>query len=172
MNTAKPGYYQCLEDTTVTYSWRSTNSTIHDVKAYPAIITDWYWGYVNGQGSANLSVIINSMPIIIVNWLVQHTNTGNNETYDTAFDIWLGGMNEQNPSGPSTEVMIWINHLYNNPLGSYIETIAIWNSEFEAHAYWGGAYAWNAFSFVQKQNTWSFNNINLFEFFNYLWNTK
>ena len=171
-STAKPGYYQCLDGTTVSYSWWSADGTDYNVKAYPAIITGWHWGYVNGQGSANLPVIIYSTPSIMVNWAVQHTNTGNYETYNTAFDIWLGGINEQNPSQPTTEIMIWMNHINQYPLGSYVETITIWNSQFDVYASWGGSPAWHVFTFIQKQNTWSFNNVNLFGFFNYLWNTK
>lgn len=169
---AKPGYYQCLDGTTVSYSWWSADGLDDSVKAYPAIITGWHWGYLDGQGNANLPVLVSSSPTITVNWSVQHTNTGNYETYNTAFDIWLGDNGDMNPSGPTTEVMIWMNHVHQYPLGSFMETINIWGQNFDVWAHFGGSPAWNVFTFVQQQNTWSFNNVNLFPFFNYLWNTK
>lgn len=169
---AKPGYYQCLNGYTVSYSWWSANGQDDGVKAYPAIITGWHWGYVNGQGNANLPVLVSSQPTITVNWSVQHVNQGNWETYNTAFDIWLGANGETNPSQPTTEVMIWMNHLHQYPLGSYVETINMIGSQFDVYAYWGGSPAWRVFSFIQKQNTWSFNNVNIYGFFQYLWQTK
>ena len=171
-STAKPGYCECLAGTTVSYTWASVSPGSKSVKAYPAIITGWHWGYALGQGSANLPVIINSIPTIMVNWTVHHSDPGGSEWYDTAFDIWLGGINELDPNQPSAEIMIWMNHVNQSPLGVYIETITVWNSSFDVYAYFAISPAWSTFSFVQQQHTWSFNNVNLFPFFDYLWNTK
>jgi Glycosyl hydrolase family 12 len=171
-SAAKPGYYQCLDGTTVSYAWWSTDGKNDNVKAFPAIVTGWHWGYLNGQGSAGLPVLVQSYPKLIINWSVQHTNLGNYESYDTAFDMWLGGVGEQNPSGPTTEVMVWMNSINQYPLGSYVETINLWGGQFDVYAHFGGNPAWNVFSFLQKQGTWSFNNQNLFDFFYYLWVTK
>ena len=169
---ASQGYYQCLDGTTVSYSWWSADGQDDNVKAYPAIITGWHWGYMNGQGNAGLPVLLSSNPKIITNWSVQHVNTGNYETYNTAFDIWLGGVGETNPGQPNTEVMIWMNHVRQYPLGNYVETINMWGSQYDVYAHFGGNPNWNVFTFINKQNTWNWSNQDIFQFFNYLWNSK
>ena len=167
---AKPGYYQCLDGLTVSYSWWSINKADYSIKSFPAIITGWHWGYFNGPGNGNLPVIINSRPTIMVNWTVQHMNTGTYEWYNTAFDIWLGNIDEPYPIDPAMEVMIWMNNVNQSPLGFYDETIAIWNTEFHVHVH--SMPGLEIFFFIQVNDTWSFNNVNLFDIFDYLWNTK
>ena len=108
----------------------------------------------------------------MVNWTVYHTDTAGSERYNTAFDIWLGADNELDPMEPFTEVMIWMYYVNQNPLGTYNETITIWNSQFDVYAHYSNSPPWSTITFVQKQKTWSFHNVDLFPFFDYLWNTK
>jgi hypothetical protein len=171
-DAAKPGYYECIEGTTVTYSWQALDPSKYLVKAYPAIVTGWHFGYLNGEGSGGLPVLVESSPTLKISWSVKHTNLGNIESYDTSFDMWLGGVGEKDPSGPTSEVMVWMNCVDQHPLGTYAETVNFWGLEFDLYAHFGGNPAWNVFSFVPKENTWSFNNQDLFDFFYHLWKVK
>ena len=115
---------------------------------------------------------MSSNPSIHADWSVQHQNQADYETYNTAFDMWLGNDGETNPSQPAVEVMVWMNHVHQGPLGSYVETVNLAGSTYDLYAYWGGSPAWKVFSFIQKNGTWSYNNIDVFSFFNYLWHNK
>ena len=127
---------------------------------------------LNGQCSGGLPVIIHSNPSLLINWEVFHKNLGGYETLNTSVDIWLGNIEETNPTKPTTEVMIWMNHIHQRPLGFFIETIYIWGKPFDLYAYWGTSTKWKVFTFIQKQQTWAFLNSDLFDFFKYLWITK
>ena len=171
-SAARSGYYQTLNRTTVSYCFWSWNFLDIEVKAFPAIITGWHLGYLNGQGSGGLPVIIHSNPSLLINWEVFHKHLGGYETLNTSVDIWLGNIEETNPTKPTTEVMIWMNHIHQRPLGFFIETIYIWGKPFDLYAYWGTSTKWKVFTFIQKQQTWAFLNSDLFDFFKYLWITK
>ena len=104
-------------------------------------------------------------------WNVKHTKTQDFEQGNTAWDIWLSPIDEPNPSYPGVEIMIWINHVAQYPIGSKTETVDMWGAQWDL---WrgtmsSGGHTWDVFSFVKKYDTWSINNQNIYDFIGYLW---
>ena len=50
---------------------------------------------------------------------------------DVAYDLWFGHNEEPNPLAPSVSVMIWLNWLNLQPLGSYQTTVTVWNEQWD-----------------------------------------
>ena len=48
---------QCITANSVEYKWVSAQN-YDSVKAYPAIVKGWHWGYRYGEGVGNLPVMV------------------------------------------------------------------------------------------------------------------
>lgn len=65
------------------------------------------------------------------------------------------------------EVMIWLNHVGQYPVGSLVGTVKIWDVEWD---FWYGTTSWEVFTFVSKhKERWCAESRDLFDFFDYLW---
>lgn len=96
------------------------------MKAYPAFIAGWHYGYRYGQGTGGLPARIYDRPRLMTTFQVGHNKKNDFEQLNTSWDIWLGGIDETNPSKPGVEIMIWINHVAQYPIGSKIDQVNIW----------------------------------------------
>ena len=63
--------YQCVTANTVEYKWVSAQS-YNSVKAYPAIIMGWHWGYHFGEGAGGLPQRLYSRPSLMTSWSISH----------------------------------------------------------------------------------------------------
>ena len=54
------------------FKWNSLQN-YQSVKAYPAIIRGWHFGYKYGQGAGGLPVRIYDRPSMMTSWSVTHT---------------------------------------------------------------------------------------------------
>ena len=62
--------------------------------------------------------MVYNTPKVMATWHVSHNNWNAYEQYDVAWDIWLGGINEPNPTNPGVEIMVWLNYANTVPIGS------------------------------------------------------
>lgn len=138
------------------------------------MIKGWHWGYKYGEGAGGLPARIYDRPSLITSWNIEHDKTQDFEQYNTSFDIWLGPIDDPNPSLPGTEIMIWLNHVGQYPIGNYRETVNIWGMNWDLWYGWveSSGTSWEVYSFVNQQGTWSINNANIYDFFDYLWAQK
>jgi hypothetical protein len=156
----------------VDYGWWGQNGS---VKGYPAIIAGWHWGYHYFQGAAGLPARVYNKPRITTSWHISHSSKVGYETLNTSYDIWLSPIDDPAPSYPGVEVMIWLNHVNQYPIGSPIDTMQAWGHSW---AVWRGGmndgqgHSWDVFSFVCQQNIWQIDSVDIGEFFNYLWAEK
>lgn len=162
--------YQCVQDNRVDYKW-VTQSGGNTVKAYPAIISGWHYGYKYGQGVGGLPVRVYESPRLMTSWHITHEKKKDFEQLNTSWDIWLGPIDDPNPQRPGVEVMIWMNHVAQYPIGSKVDSVNIWGMGWDL---WRGTMSdgvatWDVFTFVNQQGIWGIDNQNLFDFFDLLW---
>lgn len=177
---AKAGWWQAVtkEDNgcySTKYNWWSANGQNDTVKGFPAMIRGWHWGYKYGQGNGGLPVRVYDNKTIKTSWKITHSNWGNYECYNTAFDIWLGANNETNPANPAVEIMIWLNRVNQYPIGNYQKTVWIWGANWDLYsgsANDGKGHSWQVYSFLRKQNSWQIDNVNISDFINNLWKSN
>jgi hypothetical protein len=105
----------------------------------------------------------------MTSWKVGHSKKQDYEQLNTSWDIWLGQADEQNPGAPSVEVMIWLNHVAQYPIGQKVDNINVWGENWDV---WRGNIGWDVFSFVNTKGIWEVNNVNIMDFFEYLWEKK
>lgn len=169
--------YQCVTanpdgSVQVDYRWVTKPGIGQTVKGYPAMISGWHWGYRYGEGTGNLPARVYNRPKMMTTWNVKQWKKTDFEQMNTSWDIWLGGIDERNPALPDVEVMIWINHVKQYPIGSKVEGgVNIWGQSWDL---WkgqmdNGQKRWDVYSFVHTSGTWAVNNQDLFAFFQYLW---
>lgn len=179
-SSAKPGWWQAItrEDNgsySYKYEWWSANGQNDTVKGYPALVRGWHWGYYYGQGNGGLPKRIYENHSMMVSWKVTHQNWGPYESGNQSFDIWIGNIDEQNPANPNVEIMIWLNKKDQSPIGSYQNTVYIWGANWDRYSGTmndGQGHSWQVISFLRQQNTWQYDNVNLSDFINYLWNNN
>ena len=173
-DSANPGYYECIaygsanRTSTVKYSWSGNPNA---VKAYPAVVAGWSWGYRYGQGAGGLPVRVYENHTILTSFEVQHVTMGGTEAYDVSYDLWLGPNDEENPSSPAVEIMIWLTEENLQPLGSYQYSMSMWGTQWDFWSGWNDG-GWTTFSFVRKSKTWSVTNQNISDFVNWLWTSN
>lgn len=173
-NYAYSEFYECITyDATnntngVKYQWWGGPNT---VKAYPANVAGWAWGYYYGQGSGGLPVRVYENHTITTSWQVFHPPSSEYESYDVSYDLWLGPNGDTNPSSPAVEVMVWLTYLNLQPIGSYQTTMNAWGAQWEL---WYGMNpgGWQVFSFKRTTPTLTVENQNLSDFINYLWTSN
>ena len=124
--------YECISATRVDYKWVTAWGG-NNVKCYPAIIAGWHWGYLKGMYATGLPVRVDSKPKIMTTWRVHHQKSQDFEQLNTSWDIWLGQPDELNPTTPSVEIMIWINHVAQYPIGSQVDTVNIWGANWNVY---------------------------------------
>lgn len=165
--------YECITETSNTYHW-TPKTQDGQVKGYAAYVKGWHYGvttgYRYGQGAGGLPARIYDRPSIMGTWRISHSRNEDREVLNTSWDIWLGHVDEPNPNTPGGEVMIWLNHAEQYALGSYRETVNIWGMNWDLFV--GEASDWTCYSFVNQGNTWDVENVNLYDFFDYLWAQK
>jgi hypothetical protein len=144
------------------FNWPS-GANNNSVKAYPAAILGWHWGWhfqntgLPVQLSANRN--INSTYAFTVNF---GGGVGN-----VAYDIWLHTQSNPLYENPSDEIMIWVNSTGGaGPISqqAVISNISIGGSTWNLHR---GNIGWNVWSFVRTSNSGS-GSINIKNFTDYL----
>ena len=65
--------------------------------------------------------------------------------------------------------MIWLNHVAQYPIGQKVDNINVWGENWDV---WRGNIGWDVFSFVNTKGIWEVNNVNIMDFFEYLWEKK
>jgi hypothetical protein len=143
------------------FNWPS-GANNNSVKAYPAAILGWHWGWrfqntgLPTQLSANRN--INSSYAYTVNF---GGGVGN-----VAYDIWLHTQSNPLYENPSDEIMIWVNNTGAGPISQQpvINNVSIGGSTWNLHR---GNIGWNVWSFVRTSNSGS-GSINVKNFTDYL----
>lgn len=64
--------WQCIHDNRVEYKW-VTQSGGNSVKAYPAMIAGWHYGYKYGQGTGGLPARVYDRPKLMTSWRISHS---------------------------------------------------------------------------------------------------
>lgn len=69
-NDATSDSYQCITANSVEYKWISSNAYYNSVKAYPAIVYGWHWGYHFGPDPNGLPKRVWERPNMMTTWKV------------------------------------------------------------------------------------------------------
>lgn len=177
---ANSGWYQRIvkEDNgtaSFEYKWRGSTSK---VKGYPAVIAGWHYGdaltggYRTSYGSNGLPVKISAEKAFNSGFNASHTNIKNGyEKMNLSWDIWIAWSDQ--PSAPGNEIMIWPWRKNQQPIGSKVQTVSIWNTKWDLYSgqTTAGNNSWYVFTFVRQSNTLNTSG-NLRDFINYIWKTK
>jgi hypothetical protein len=158
-------------------AWRTdfnwpTGSNNNSVKAYPAAILGWHWGWHFSQAATGLPRQLSSSYSATSNYSYS-ANFGSGGVGNVSYDIWL--TTDSNPGSstqPTDEVMIWVNATGGaGPCGSVaVSNISLngatWNlSQCQIPSY---QYVW---SFVRTSNS-SSGTIDVKTFLDYLRNSR
>lgn len=98
----------------------------------------------------------------MTSWKVTHEKKYDYEQLNTCWDIWLGNIDEKNPKNPTLEVMIWLNHASQHPIGQKVDSINVWGENWDVYR---GNVGWDVISFVNTKCIWEVNNQNIGDFF-------
>lgn len=139
------------------------------------MVKGWHFGNWYPAGSGGLPVRVYDRPSLMTSWAIDHEHTDAFEMYNSSWDIWFGGVDDPNPSPdqPGAEVMVWLNHMNQMPIGwdNKIDTVNIWGKNFDLFQ-GKNSIGGDVFTFINQSNDWRVDNVNLFDFFDYLWAQK
>jgi Glycosyl hydrolase family 12/Ricin-type beta-trefoil lectin domain-like len=144
------------------FNWPSGPNN-NSVKAYPAAILGWHWGW--HFQNTGLPVQLSANRNIDTNYAYS-VNFGGG-VGNVAYDIWLHTQSNPNLENPSDEIMIWVNSTGGaGPISqqAVISNLNIAGSTWNLHR---GNIGWNVWSFVRTSNSGS-GSFNIKAFTDYL----
>lgn len=162
------GYQEVCTGSSSNNSWTSTwnwTKGSGKIKAYPSMYRGWEYGaYSPDHGGFPAQVSAQkSLPTSVT-----FDMTGSNQ-YDNAYDLFFSPQTD--PSGPSAELMVWLNYSGNQPAGTKVASGVALGGVSGTWDVWQGTNSWPVWSFVRTSQVSSFSG-NLQPFVYYVAYTK